>query len=111
MLFLLGLLSLFLGCLPLVSYAQSSCTQLSPSGSIRPSLASGYQMQVVATGLSDPRSVYLNGAGQLLVVEAGRGTISSHTINEDSGCVTLADATDVVGSSDVGQLPIQVELC
>ncbi|KIW26523.1 uncharacterized protein PV07_09610 [Cladophialophora immunda] len=74
----------------------SSICGPSPSGSINPSLASGYRMQVVATGLSKPRGILLDKAGNLMVVEQGRGVISAHTLNEDSaGCVSLGTSSDI----------------
>ena len=78
------------------SLAQSSC--LKPSGSIRPSVASGYQLQVVATGLSRPRGLAIDSQGHLLVVEAGAGTVTSHVISEQNGCVTATDSKEVVGN-------------
>ena len=74
--------------------AQSACP--SPSGSIRPSVASGYSLQVVASGLSEPRGLAFDSDGHLLVVEQGTGTISSHVINEVAGCVTAGESTVVV---------------
>ena len=76
------------------AYAQSSCP--SPSGSIRPSVASGYALQVFATGLSKPRGVAFDAQGHLLVVQQGPGTITSHTVSEDNGCVVAGDSTTVV---------------
>lgn len=52
-------------------------------------------MHVVATGLSSPRGILLDGAGNLLAVEQDRGVVSSHRIIEDNGCVTLEDPTDL----------------
>jgi len=80
--------------LALLTAAQSSC--LSPSGSIRPSVASGYALQVVATGLSTPRGIAFDSAGHLLVVEQGTGAISSHVLNETNGCVTVSSSSTVV---------------
>jgi len=77
-----------------VTNAQSACP--SPSGDIRPSVASGYSLQVVATGLSKPRGLVFDDEGHLLIVEQGSGTISSHVINEASGCVTAEDSSVVV---------------
>lgn len=74
--------------------AQSSC--LSPSGSIRPTVASGYSLQVVATGLARPRGIAFDDQGHLLVVQSGSGIISSHVVNEQNGCVTLGNSTTVV---------------
>ncbi|EXJ96177.1 hypothetical protein A1O1_01303 [Capronia coronata CBS 617.96] len=85
--------------LPSQCLAQSSAScGPSPSGSIRPSLASGFHMQVVATGLSKPRGILLDQAGNLLVVEQGRGVISAHTINEDNGCVSVGTSSDVTSA-------------
>ena len=106
MLRLLAFLSLLLGFVPYISYAQSSCTQLAPSAGIRPALASGYQMQVVATGLSDPRGILLDGAGNLLVVEQSRGVVSCHKISEDNGCVSLEDPTDLTQNIGVSRTTI-----
>lgn len=75
-------------------YAQTSC--LAPSGSIRPSVASGYALQVVATGLSKPRGLAFDSQGHLLVVEQGTGVISSHSIEEAGGCATVRNSTTVV---------------
>ena len=80
--------------LSVLANAQSSCP--SPSGSIRPSVASGYNLQVVATGLSDPRGVAFDSQGHLLVVEQETGVISSHVISDSNGCVTAGQSTNVV---------------
>lgn len=74
--------------------AQSSC--LAPSGSIRPSVASGYALQVAATGLGKPRGLAFDSQGHLLAVEQTSGTISSHVVTEQNGCVTLSNSTTVV---------------
>lgn len=74
--------------------AQSSCA--SPSGSIKPTIASGYSLQVVASGLAKPRGIAFDDQGHLLVVQQGDGIITSHTVNEQNGCVTLGDSMTVV---------------
>lgn len=76
--------------------AQSSCA--SPSGNIKPTIASGFNLQVVASGLSKPRGIAFDDQGHLLVVEQGSGVISSHTVSEQNGCVTLGDTTTVVAA-------------
>ncbi|OAG37787.1 hypothetical protein AYO21_08030 [Fonsecaea monophora] len=81
-----------------IGQSSSTCGP-APSGSIQPSLASGYQMQVVATGLSKPRGIRLDNAGNLIVVEQGRGVISVHTLNEDTaGCVSVVNSTDITAA-------------
>lgn len=80
--------------------AQSSCsTSLTPTNSIKPSVASGYQAALVATGLTKPRSLQFDSSGNLLVVEAGKG-ISSHQLQDDGGiCVSVKSSKDVVGGA------------
>lgn len=94
--------SLSIAFLVLVSsvFAQSSCGP-SPSGKVQPSVASGYRWQVVATGLNDPRGLAFDSNGNLLVVEAGKGYVTSITLDESSdGCVSVkstAHITDATG--------------
>lgn len=84
---------------PLIVGAQSTTTcGPAPSGRIRPSVASGYRLQVVATGLSRPRGLAIDSAGHLLVVQAGRGGISAHSFNESRGCLTLTETRNVTGN-------------
>ena len=85
---------------PVLAQSSSSCGP-APSGAIRPSLASGYTYQVVATGLSDPRGILLDKAGNLLVVEQARGVISAHTIEENDGCVSVGVSSDVTPALSV----------
>ena len=60
--------------LPALAQSSSSCsTTLTPTKSIKPSIASGYQAALVATGLTKPRSIEFDSAGNLLVVQAGAG--------------------------------------
>ncbi|CAD0094659.1 unnamed protein product [Aureobasidium mustum] len=83
-------------CLLAIASAQSSCGP-SPSGKVRPSIASGYKWQVVATGLARPRGIAFDDQGRLLVVESGSGNLSAHTLSEDgSGCVTVNSSKNVV---------------
>ena len=84
-----------------VSAQSSSCSQLTPTSSIRPSVASGYQAALVATGLSRPRSIQFDNAGNLLVVQSGRG-ISSLQLEDNGGnCIRVRGSTDLVQNRDV----------
>ncbi|GAM86902.1 hypothetical protein ANO11243_049230 [Dothideomycetidae sp. 11243] len=75
--------------------AQTSCG-LSPSGSVQPSVASGYRWQVVATGLSKPRGLAFDGEGNLLVIESGSGVVSSHVLSTaGNGCVSVKSSSTV----------------
>lgn len=94
---LVGLIAL----LPSLVSAQSSTCGPAPSNGIRPSIASGYTYQVVATGLAKPRGLILDQQGNLLVVEADRGVISSHEIVEENGCVSIGRSSDITSELDV----------
>ena len=86
--------------------AQTSCSSsLVPTNSVQPSVASGYSAQLVATGLSKPRSIEFDTAGNLLVVEAGSGSLSGLTFREDgTGCLSLSGKTKVLENQQVRDL-------
>lgn len=81
-----------------IAQSTTSCAAPSPSGSIRPSVASGYRLQVVASGLAKPRGILLDSSGNLLVVEQGSGVVSSHVLQDRNGCVTVQSSKNVTNS-------------
>lgn len=95
-------LAALLGLLFLSALAQSSssCSStLTPTHSIKPSIASGYRAALVATGLTDPRSIEFDSAGNLLVVQAGAG-IESLQLQDDGGiCVSVKSKKTLVQAS------------
>ena len=97
----------FLGFFFLSALAQSSssCSStLTPTHSIKPSIASGYRAALVATGLTDPRSIEFDSAGNLLVVQAGAG-IESLQLQDDGGtCVSVKSKKTLVQASAVSCL-------
>ena len=81
--------------------AQSCPSPIAPSGNIKTSIASGYQAQVVATGLSDPRGLKFDTAGNLLVIEQGSGDLTALTLAEANGCVSVKSSNTVNSGSSV----------
>ena len=83
----------------------SSCSKtLTPARSIQPTMASGYRMALVATGLTKPRSIQFDSAGNLLVVESGAG-IANLAFQDDGGtCLSVKTKKTVVDASEVGSL-------
>lgn len=84
--------------------AQSSAcpTTLTPANSVQPSVASGYRAQLIATGLSSPRSIRFDKAGNLLVIEQknGNGSLSALTLQDDGGtCLSVTSHTTLVTQS------------
>lgn len=87
-----------------VSHAQSSATACStvlvPTYS-PPSVASGWQAQLVAGGLTKPRSIQFDSTGALIVVESGKG-ISRHTFTDNGGtCLSVATSSLLVNQTNV----------
>lgn len=101
-------LTALIGFLSLSSLAQSSSScGPAPSGAIKPSVASGFHVQVVATGLSKPRGLLIDNAGNLLVVEQGRGVVSAHTLNENGGCISVGSSVDVTSRLSVCAISVR----
>ena len=87
---------------PVVGQSSSSCsTTLTPTNSIKPSVASGYRAVLVATGLTDPRSIEFDSSGNLLVVQAGAGVESLQLQDNGGTCVTVKSKKTVVQASSV----------
>ncbi|KAF2472212.1 soluble quino protein glucose dehydrogenase [Lindgomyces ingoldianus] len=88
------------------SSGQSSATStaacastIAPKNAL-PSVATGWNVQVVASGLKDPRGIIFDSSGHLLVVQQGYG-ISSLRLTNDSGACVRADgkAEDIIVAS------------
>lgn len=80
----------------------ASCSvTLTPTNSIKPSVASGYTMALVATGLTKPRSIEFDTNGNLLVVESGVGL--RNLVFEDNGgaCLSVKSSNMVIQNPGV----------
>jgi hypothetical protein len=96
---LLAIASFFL---PALAQSSSCSTTLTPANSVQPSIASGYRAQLIATGLSSPRSIEFDKAGNLLVVEQknGDGSVSVLTLQDNGGtCLSVTSHTTLVTQS------------
>ena len=97
------LLSSFI--IQVLGQSSSSCsTTLTPTNSIKPSVASGYTAALVATGLTDPRSIEFDSSGNLLVVQAGAGIESLQLQDGGGTCITVKSRKTVVQASAVSPL-------
>ena len=61
-----------------------------------PSVAPGYTVQVVASGLRDPRGIIFDSSGHLLVVQQGYGISSLNLTDNGGACVTAGQPTDLI---------------
>lgn len=96
---LLAIASFFL---PALAQSSSCSTTLTPANSVQPSVASGYRAQLIATGLSSPRSIEFDKAGNLLVVEQknGDGSVSVLGLQDNGGtCLSVTSHTTLVTQS------------
>ena len=93
---------------PAFAQSSSSCSlNLTPTNSIKPSIASGYQAAVVATGLTRPRSIKFDSAGNLLVLQAGVGISRIELQDNGVTCIGVKNQKSLVQSSGVS---IDIEL-
>lgn len=91
-------------CILLVSgaFAALECsTTITPTNSIKPSVASGYRAALVATGLTKPRSIKFDTLGNLLVVESGKGITSLVFRDDNNTCLSVRSNKRVIQNSDV----------
>ncbi len=76
--------------LPVLGQSSASCsTTLTPTNSIKPSIASGYRAAVVATGIHNPRSIEFDSLGNLLVINSGVGISSLQLEDGGDTCVSV----------------------
>lgn len=75
--------------------------------SYTPIVANGWQAQLVAQGLSRPRSVLFDSNGHLLVVEAGSGISSLEFDDGGSTCLDIRKKTYLVNSTIASRLQFQ----
>ena len=72
----LAVITVFLIILVVHSTGQDCEINPAPANGIKPVVAPGYQYSVVANGLTKPRSIQFDSAGNLLVLQAGKGIVS-----------------------------------
>ena len=95
-------LALLWGLLASCNAASSCSTTLTPTSSIRPTVASGYQMALIATGLTKPRSLQFDSSGNLLVVQQGAGIVNLALQDDGGTCLSVKSSKDIIENSDVG---------
>jgi glucose/arabinose dehydrogenase len=84
---------------------QACATVLTPSYS-PPVVAQGWKAQLVATGLSNPRSIKLDSNGALLVLESRKG-LTHWTFTDNGGtCLSVKSNATLIEDTEVS-LPSQ----
>ena len=83
------------------SSSQACRVSLTPANAVKPSVASGYKAALVATGLTKPRSIQFDSAGNLLVAQQGAG-IKKLSFQDNGGtCLQVQNQKTVVDNADV----------
>ncbi|KAK4173043.1 soluble quino protein glucose/sorbosone dehydrogenase [Triangularia setosa] len=72
------------------AFAQGTCNDILVPRNPAPVVANGWQAQLVAGGLTKPRSIQFDETGALLVVESGKG-ISRHRFTDNGGTCLRAN--------------------
>ncbi|KAK3987116.1 soluble quino protein glucose/sorbosone dehydrogenase [Cladorrhinum sp. PSN332] len=75
--------------------AQNSCSNVIVPKNGAPVVAPGWQAQLVAGGLTKPRSIQFDSTGALLVVESGKG-ISRHRFTDNGGTCLSANHSHMI---------------
>lgn len=85
----------------LTSTASNCSTSLTPKNGVKPSVASGYQVALIATGLTKPRSISFDSAGNLLVLQQGAGI--ANIVFQDGGgtCLSVKSSRNVIKDKNV----------
>lgn len=97
-------LSIFVS--PVWSASSSCSTSVTATNGLKPSVASGYQVALVATGLTNPRSIQFDTLGNLLVLQDGAG-IANLVFQDDGGtCLSVKSTRNVIKYKDVSVLPV-----
>ncbi|POS80061.1 hypothetical protein DHEL01_v201544 [Diaporthe helianthi] len=82
------------------SVAGACPTVLTPSYDA-PVVGSGWTAQLIATGLSDPRSITFDQNGALLVVQQGSGIVRMTLTDNGGTCLAVNETSTVVENSDL----------
>lgn len=72
-----------------------------PANGIKPVAAPGYHFSVVANGLTKPRSIQFDNAGNLLVLQAGQGIVSLQLDDAGGICVWAPSNQTIVSNTAV----------
>ena len=79
-----------------------------PANGIKTVAAPGYHFSVVANGLTKPRSIQFDSAGNLLVLQAGKGIVSLQLADAGGICVWAASNETVVSNTAVSHFQLGV---
>ena len=83
--------------------AQACGVNPAPANGIKPVAAPGYHFSVVANGLTTPRSIQFDDAGNLLVLQVGQGIVSLQLDDAGGICVWAPSKQTIVSNTAVSR--------
>lgn len=101
LLFRLAVVAVYLAVLVFRATGRACEVNPAPRNGIKPVAAPGYLFSVVANGLTKPRSIQFDNAGNLLVLQAGKGIESLQLADAGGSCVWAASRETVVSNTAV----------
>lgn len=79
----------------------SACASTIAPRNGQPSVAPGYQVNVVASGLTEPRGIIFDSEGNLLVVQQGKGVSRLRLTNDEGPCIRVdGQVEDIIDDDD-----------
>lgn len=92
---------LLTGVLATTSVLAQTCNNILVPTYQLPTVAAGWQGQLVVTGLKKPRSILVDASGALLVLESGKG-LTRITFTDNGGtCLTVAQSKLIINDATV----------
>ena len=88
------------GLLACCNAAASCSTTLTPTNSIKPTMASDYQIALIITGLTKPRSLQFCSSGNLLVVQQGADIINLSLQDNGGAHLSIKSSKNAIENSD-----------
>ncbi|OCL01287.1 Auxilliary activities family 12 protein [Glonium stellatum] len=96
MLYIYPLVVFFLSLVCAQTSSAPACSTTIKPKNATPSVASGWEARVVATGLTKPRGIIFDSSGHLLVVQQGKGIGSLSLTDNGGACVIAGQPMDVI---------------
>ncbi|KAJ8070057.1 hypothetical protein OCU04_000455 [Sclerotinia nivalis] len=87
-----------------IASVQSTCPTILEPAYPAPSLAAGWSAQLIAQGLTKPRTILFDTSGGLLILQQGVGIAHIKWTDDGSTCLQNPVQTIVVSSTVVGLL-------
>lgn len=90
---------------PVTAQSTSSCAASVSASVPAPSAAPGFESRLVASGLTSPRGIQFDSAGNLLVVEQSSGLVALTFTDNGGSCLQEKQRQSVINNTAVRHTP------